>query len=143
MNITEYAWLTVTDGTFTSCRPATPALSELVRGAPIDSVLQNLAVAEWLRSDAKTIPALGNIEVQIQRSVEYYPPTGTSAAVSLDDEHEGSFEERVQRVQWRYEVNGWDLHRVIYTVNMGPRLIFTKPRGMPDTLPFVEPNVTE
>jgi hypothetical protein len=143
MNITEYAWLTVTDGTFTSCRPVTPALSELVPGAPIDSVLQNLAVAEWHRSDAKPIPALGNIEIQIQRSVEYHPPTGNSAAVSLDDEHEASFEEQVQRVQRRYEVNGWDFHRVIFAVNMGPRLIFTKPGGTPDTLPFAEPNITE
>jgi hypothetical protein len=143
-SITEYAWLTVSEGKFASVSPNNNAgLSELTRGAPIEEVLHNLLISEWRRSDLKDIPVRGEMEIQIERPAEYYPPNGLSAAVSLDGEQEGSFEQKVRRVQRRFEVNGWDFHRVITAINMGPRLIFTKPEAAPDSQPFVEPNVIE
>ena len=139
--ITEYAWLRVRDGQLVSFRPASPALSELKPDTDIDKVLENLFISEWHLSAPRPSPASAESEVQIERQVEYYPPPGHSAAVSLDDEEEGTFEEKVRRVQHRFEVNGWTFHQVISAMNMGPRLIFTKPEGAPDTQPFAEPNL--
>jgi hypothetical protein len=56
--------------------------------------------------------------------------------------HEG-LAEQVKKIQRRFEVNGWDLHEVLCTMNRGRMMIFTKPEGTPDVRPFVEPNVKE
>jgi len=138
--ITEYAWLNVRNGNLVSFRPHCPALSELKPDTEIGKVLDNLLISEWRLSAPRISPPNAEFEIQIQRQVEYYPPLGQSAAVALDDE-DGTFEEKVRRVQHRFEVNGWDFHQVISATNMGPRLIFTKPKGAPDTQPFAEPHL--
>ena len=50
--------------------------------------------------------------------------------------------ERVDRIQYLWEVNGWDLVQVWERggLNFGPRMFFSKPRSAPDNTPFVRPS---
>lgn len=140
--ITEYAWLKVLDGKLVSFRPTHPGFSELTRETSIGDVLRNLIISEWCLSDPGSTPANGEAELQIERQCDDYPPKDNITVVSLDGE-EGSFDEIVRRVQYRYEVNGWTLRRVISTTNAGQHLFFSKPEGAPDSQPFAEPHMKD
>jgi hypothetical protein len=136
----EYGYIHIESGKVVGVRyHDSPTLTAALYEASLERVLPLLTANGWKRSDANPIPATGHL--RIERSVTHPPQETDKYRVAVCEiDGEGTLQERVQRIQYRWEVNGWDLIQVWEHggLNFGPRMFFCKPRSAPDNTPFVQ-----
>jgi hypothetical protein len=147
MEAYEYGYIHVTNGKVMGMRPAThPNLTAVVHAGLIEGVLEAVGSCGWERDSTEPIPSTGDVQIRIRRSILEEPKdTGDYRVASCPIDGNGPLQERIDRIQRHWEVNGWELLQVWERggLNFGPRMYFKKPRSAPDVTPFVNPNAPQ
>jgi hypothetical protein len=137
----EYGYIHIKDGKVIGVRHHDSTLTAVLYEASLEKVLPQLAVNGWRRSDTNPIPATGHLRIE-REAADSPQETDKYRVAVCEIDGEGALQERVERIQHLWEVNGWDLIQIWERggLNFGPRMFFSKPRSAPDNTPFVRPS---